>query len=135
MTIALPERAPGQHPAAEFQQDRVWQRRCQLNGSRPCRRGAPRFDVGFTPLWGLMVPRADRFAGRPPRQTLRMHRIHPVKTSQGATMKRLLALLLISMFSLGALSACNTMRGLGQDVQKVGEKVEDKAEDCKDPPC
>lgn len=50
-------------------------------------------------------------------------------------MKRLLALMLISLFSLGTLSACNTMRGLGQDVQKVGEKVEDKAEDCKDPPC
>jgi entericidin A len=50
-------------------------------------------------------------------------------------MKRLLALMLISLFSLGTLSACNTMAGLGEDVQKVGEKVEDKAEDCKDPPC
>jgi predicted small secreted protein len=27
-----------------------------------------------------------------------------------------------------SLSACNTMRGLGQDLQKVGEKLEDSAQ-------
>ena len=31
--------------------------------------------------------------------------------------------------------ACNTMKGAGQDVQKVGEKVEEKAEECKDAKC
>lgn len=50
-------------------------------------------------------------------------------------MKRVIALMMVSMFSLGLLSACNTMAGAGQDVQKVGEKVEKKAEDCKDAHC
>ena len=50
-------------------------------------------------------------------------------------MKRLLALMVLSMFSISMLSGCNTMAGAGQDVQKVGEKVEDKAQDCKDGKC
>ena len=50
-------------------------------------------------------------------------------------MKRLIALMLLAMFSVGTLSACNTMAGAGKDVQKVGEKVEDKAGDCKDGKC
>ena len=50
-------------------------------------------------------------------------------------MKRLTALMLLAMFTVGTLTACNTMKGAGQDVQKVGEKVEDKAEDCKDGKC
>lgn len=50
-------------------------------------------------------------------------------------MKRLITLMLISMFTMGTLTACNTMAGAGKDVQKVGEKVEDKAEDCKDGKC
>jgi predicted small secreted protein len=58
---------------------------------------------------------------------------HPL--SGGTNMKRLLALIVISMFSMGTLTACNTMAGAGKDVQKVGEKVTDKAEDCKDAKC
>ena len=50
-------------------------------------------------------------------------------------MKRLTALLLLALFSVGTLSACNTMAGAGKDVQKAGEKVEDKAQDCKDGRC
>lgn len=50
-------------------------------------------------------------------------------------MKRLMALLLLALFSMGTLSACNTVAGAGKDVQKAGEKVEDKAEDCKDGKC
>ena len=50
-------------------------------------------------------------------------------------MKRLISLLLLAMFSTATLTACNTMAGVGEDVQKVGEKVEDKAEDCKDAKC
>ncbi|GAA5070247.1 MULTISPECIES: entericidin A/B family lipoprotein [Lysobacter] len=50
-------------------------------------------------------------------------------------MKRLMALLLLALFSMGTLSACNTMAGAGKDVQKAGEKVETKAEDCKDGKC
>ena len=50
-------------------------------------------------------------------------------------MKRLTALLLLSLFSISSLSACNTMAGAGKDVQRAGEKVEDKAVDCRDGRC
>lgn len=50
-------------------------------------------------------------------------------------MKRLIALMVLALFSMGTLTACNTMAGAGKDVQKVGEKVEDKAQDCKDAKC
>ncbi|MFC5577055.1 entericidin A/B family lipoprotein [Lysobacter niabensis] len=50
-------------------------------------------------------------------------------------MKRLISLLLLVAFSSGFLTACNTMAGAGKDVQKAGEKVEEKAEDCKDAHC
>lgn len=50
-------------------------------------------------------------------------------------MKRFTALVLLSLFSSAFLSACNTVEGVGEDVQKVGEKVEDKASDCKDGKC
>ena len=50
-------------------------------------------------------------------------------------MKRLTALMLLALFTMGTLTACNTMAGAGKDVQKVGEKVEDKAGDCKDGRC
>ena len=33
----------------------------------------------------------------------------------------------LALAILASLSACNTMKGAGQDVQKVGEKVEDSA--------
>ena len=42
-------------------------------------------------------------------------------------MKRLMAVLMLALFSIAALSACSTMEGLGKDVQKLGDKVEDKA--------
>ena len=44
-------------------------------------------------------------------------------------MKRFMALMLIAMFSVGTLAACNTTKGFGQDVEKVGDKIEDAAED------
>ncbi len=44
-------------------------------------------------------------------------------------MKRLIALALLSVFSMSFITACNTIKGAGQDVQKVGEKVEQKADD------
>lgn len=50
-------------------------------------------------------------------------------------MKRFTALMLLSLFSISSLTACNTIAGAGKDVQKVGEKVEDKAVDCKDGRC
>jgi predicted small secreted protein len=59
----------------------------------------------------------------------------PFPHANEVPMKRLIALSLLACFSLGALTACNTMAGAGKDVQKVGEKVEQKAEDCKDAHC
>lgn len=43
-------------------------------------------------------------------------------------MKRLIIVMLLAMFSVGTLTACNTVKGAGQDVQKAGEKVEDAAD-------
>jgi predicted small secreted protein len=42
-------------------------------------------------------------------------------------MKRVIAMMLLSMFSVAMLSGCNTVAGAGKDVQKAGEKVEDAA--------
>ncbi len=50
-------------------------------------------------------------------------------------MKRIASLLLLAAFSMSALTACNTIAGAGKDVQKVGEKVEKTAEQCKDMKC
>lgn len=50
-------------------------------------------------------------------------------------MKRVVSLVLLAVFSLGMLNACNTVEGVGKDVQKAGEKVEDSARDCKEGDC
>ncbi|MEE7545728.1 entericidin A/B family lipoprotein [Xanthomonas sp. Kuri4-1] len=42
-------------------------------------------------------------------------------------MKRAIVLLVLSAFSVGMLSGCNTVAGAGKDVQGAGEKVEDAA--------
>ncbi len=44
-------------------------------------------------------------------------------------MKRLMALVLLALFSVGTLTACNTVEGMGKDVEKVGDKVQEKAEE------
>ncbi|WP_425473099.1 entericidin A/B family lipoprotein [Vulcaniibacterium gelatinicum] len=45
-----------------------------------------------------------------------------------------MALLLLVLYA-GALTACNTMAGVGRDIEAAGDKIEDKAEDCKDGKC
>ncbi|WP_334179272.1 entericidin A/B family lipoprotein [Pseudoxanthomonas sp.] len=40
-------------------------------------------------------------------------------------MKRFPALIVLALLSVAVLSGCNTVKGVGKDVQKVGEKVED----------
>lgn len=48
-------------------------------------------------------------------------------------MKRVVFLMLLSLFSMGTLTACNTMAGVGEDVGAAGDKIEDEAEghlDC-----
>lgn len=45
------------------------------------------------------------------------------------------SLAILMMLAIGGLSACNTMAGVGKDVGKAGDKIEDKAEECKDGKC
>jgi entericidin A len=47
---------------------------------------------------------------------------------QEIPMKRMTALVLLALFSIGSLTACNTVKGVGKDVQKVGDKVEEAAD-------
>ena len=49
-------------------------------------------------------------------------------------MKRTMLFLMLASFS-AMLAGCNTMAGVGKDVESAGEKVQDKAEDCKDVKC
>jgi entericidin A len=42
-------------------------------------------------------------------------------------MNRLIALMLLALFSTATLTACNTMAGVGEDVQSAGEALEDEA--------
>lgn len=44
-------------------------------------------------------------------------------------MKRMIVLMLLAMFSIGTLTACNTVKGVGKDVQKAGDKVEEVADE------
>ncbi|WP_066091930.1 entericidin A/B family lipoprotein [Xanthomonas massiliensis] len=46
-------------------------------------------------------------------------------------MKKIVALMLLALFSAGVLSACNTVAGAGKDVQKAGEKIEGTADQHK----
>ncbi len=42
-------------------------------------------------------------------------------------MKRYISLALLALTLIGALAGCNTMAGVGQDVEKAGEAIEDEA--------
>ncbi|PWB53445.1 MAG: hypothetical protein C3F18_07335 [Nitrosomonadales bacterium] len=54
-------------------------------------------------------------------------------------MKKIIALIVLKVSFLGAITAgvvlsmsgCNTMEGLGKDVSKLGDKIEQKAEEKK----
>ena len=41
--------------------------------------------------------------------------------------KKILATLLLLGTLLGTIAGCNTMHGLGQDIERGGEKIQDKA--------
>ena len=40
-------------------------------------------------------------------------------------MKRIATATLLAVLTLGLLTACNTDKGIGKDIQKTGEKIED----------
>lgn len=42
-------------------------------------------------------------------------------------MKRILLMLLVSLFALSLLSGCNTMRGAGEDIERGGEAIQRQA--------
>ena len=46
--------------------------------------------------------------------------------------KRLIALMFLALFATGSLTACNTMAGLGEDIEEAGDQIEECAEgvDC-----
>ena len=50
-------------------------------------------------------------------------------------MKRIAALMIVAVLAAMSMTACNTVRGVGQDVSAAGDKVADKAQDCKDMKC
>ncbi len=50
-------------------------------------------------------------------------------------MKRVILLMVLALFSTAVMSGCNTVAGAGKDIQKAGDKIEDKAEDCSDGKC
>ena len=67
----------------------------------------------------------------------RAHGVRQIRPQppRSSPIKRIASLLLLAAFSMSALTACNTVAGAGKDVQKAGEKVEEKAQDCKDGKC
>ena len=40
--------------------------------------------------------------------------------------------ILLSMLSMGALSACHTVEGVGKDIESAGDSIKDTAQDCSD---
>ena len=42
-------------------------------------------------------------------------------------MKKIISVVLISVFSLSFLSACNTVKGAGRDIQNTGKAIERSA--------
>lgn len=45
-------------------------------------------------------------------------------------MKKLLAL--YALLAIAALSGCNTMEGMGKDIERGGEKLQDSSKDTKE---
>jgi predicted small secreted protein len=44
------------------------------------------------------------------------------------TMKKKIATFILVLLSLSILAGCNTMEGLGKDIKKAGEAIEDAAD-------
>lgn len=42
-------------------------------------------------------------------------------------MKRILAIVMLSLFTLSLLSGCNTIRGAGEDIEQGGEAIQRSA--------
>ena len=42
------------------------------------------------------------------------------------------SMILLSMLSMVALSACHTVEGVGKDIESAGDSIKDTAQDCSD---
>jgi predicted small secreted protein len=89
----------------------------RLTGIAGLRGPGARLHAAFTPGWGFIHGAGRRLA---PRST---------PFVQERSMKRIVSLALLALFSMNFLVACNTVKGAGKDVEKVGEKVQQSADD------
>jgi predicted small secreted protein len=46
---------------------------------------------------------------------------------KGSLTKRLVYLMILGMFSMNFLTACNTVAGAGKDIEAAGDKIDDTA--------
>ena len=46
--------------------------------------------------------------------------------------KHFASAILVSMLSMGLLSACHTVEGVGRDIESAGDSIKDTAQDCHD---
>jgi entericidin B len=54
----------------------------------------------------------------------------PIVLKEGVAMKKFVALL--ALLLIGSLSGCNTMQGLGKDIERGGEKLQNSAKNVRD---
>jgi predicted small secreted protein len=54
-------------------------------------------------------------------------RSRPTKTAMNSIHKPTLVALALSLIAALAFTGCNTMRGLGQDTERAGEKIQENA--------
>ncbi|MEQ9316190.1 MAG: entericidin A/B family lipoprotein [Henriciella sp.] len=57
----------------------------------------------------------------------RLGGINELQTFEGMLMMKRMVLALVALFAIPALSACNTIKGIGQDVEAAGDAVSDAA--------
>ncbi|GAA4854449.1 hypothetical protein GCM10023332_02360 [Luteimonas vadosa] len=48
---------------------------------------------------------------------------------QESPMKRLISLMLLVLFAASTMTACNTVKGVGKDVEKVGDEMQEAADE------
>ena len=82
---------------------------------------AARLPVG--PLRHLFAVPARRLCVLPDRPQKTCTAFSPLDHKENTMLQKILATLLL----LGAIAGCNTMNGFGQDVERGGEKIQEKA--------
>jgi predicted small secreted protein len=107
---------------------------------RPRATISPPFQAGLSPnglfpieMPGLARPVLTDQCGLDDGQPIRgpeRRTSQPTVFKKGVAMKKFVALLALLM--VGALSGCNTMQGLGKDIERGGEKLQNSAKDVRD---